>query len=209
MQSKAKSAPDTGCLKMVYLSSLTCQIVNGLHRVDFAGVYAVSGAKCLGEFEFFVVQVHRDDGISAGNMRAHHGRQAYAAHAEDNHALARLYFGGVDHGARAGHHRAADDGGDIPFDTRVDLHHILLIAQGVVGPGEYIFRDRNAIADFQLCCHRWPFGRFGCIAWHPGHQHGIAFAYVGYIAAGFQHHTGGFMAQNDWISPRTVHLVQL
>ncbi len=113
--------------------------VHGLDGVHLGRIDAVGGAEGLGELELGVIQINGDDGIGAGHLGANHGRQADASNPEDHDALARLHVGGVDHGAGAGHHRTADDGGHVPADARIDLHHVLLVADRVIGPGENVF----------------------------------------------------------------------
>ena len=103
------------------------QLVDRFHRIDFARVHHVRGAEAVREFEFRLVEIDRDDRIRTGHPRADDGGETDAADAEDRDALAALHAGGVDHRAGAGHHRAADDRGDVARRARVGFDHVLFV----------------------------------------------------------------------------------
>src|SRR6185312_17298890 len=75
----------------------------GVPRVDHVG-----GAEALGPLQLPVVHVHRDDGVRAGQVGAGDRTVAHAAAADHRDALAAGHAAGVDGGADAGHHAAAE-----------------------------------------------------------------------------------------------------
>ncbi len=120
------------------------QLVDRLHRIDLARVDHVRGAEAMREFELRFVEIDRDDRIRAGHACTNDRREADAAHTEDGNALAALHAGGVDHGACAGHYRAADDRGDVARRSRIRFHHVLFVGQREIGPREHVLGLRRA-----------------------------------------------------------------
>ena len=182
--------------------------MDGLNRVHLAGVDAVGGAETLGELELFVVEIHRDDRIRAAHLGTHDRGQTDAADAEDRHGVALLDVGGVQHGTGAGHHRAADNCRHVGGDVAGRTDHVLLVRDGVVGPGEYTRGDRLAPTDVYGRT-RWCATRVGGVPWHPGDEHHVAFIDMVDRRSFLEHDAGGFVAKQPRSSARPVHLVQL
>ena len=124
------------------------------HRIALSRVDAVGRPEALGEREFVVVDIHRDDRVCAAHAGAAYGGQADAADAENRNAFPFLHVGRIEHRAGAGHDRAADDGGHVLGDVVVRFHHVLMIGEGMICPGEDVLRNRGAAGQLELS-GRW------------------------------------------------------
>ena len=98
-----------------------------------------------------LVGVDGDDRPRLGQPGAHDRRKPDSSQADDDHALPRPDAGGVEHGADAGGHRAADEGGHLGRRGRVDGdgglpgHHLALAEGADAG----VDADRRAIRPSQ------------------------------------------------------------
>ena len=87
-------------------------------------------------------------------------------------------------------------------------HDVLLVGDGVVGPGERVLRLRHAaVIQRQARCDRQPRGIR--VANHPGDHHAVALAHVAHLGAGGEHDARRFVAEQLLLRPGPVHLVQL
>src|SRR5262249_27309984 len=86
---------------------------NRIYRVGVRGIDTVGGTELPGKLQLTVDQVHRDNGISAGNVSGANRRQADAASAEYRHRLAKPDLRRMQHRAGSGQHGAANEAGDI------------------------------------------------------------------------------------------------
>ncbi len=96
-------------------------------RVAFSGIDHVRGPELTGEVQLGSHRVHGDDPACPGNGCAVDAGQAHPATADDGHGRARLHFSGVDDGAHAGGHPAADQRGAVERHVVADLHHRVLV----------------------------------------------------------------------------------
>ena len=119
--------------------------MNGSDGVFLTGIDHVGRPKVLRKGQFFVVQIHGNDGICPSHPRANHRRQTHTANTEDGHALIGLHIGCVNDRTGASHDGAANDGGDVGFNIGIYFHDILLISNGVVGPSENILRRGDTV----------------------------------------------------------------
>ena len=190
------------------LARLAGEGVDRFHGVRLRGVHAVGCAEALGELQLGVVQIHGDDRIRAAHSCPDDRRKPHAANAEDGDRIASPHVRGVEHGTGAGHHRAADDGGDVAGDFRRRLDHELLVRKRVVGPGEDVLRDRFGAPDIERR-RGWRGAGVGRVPGHPGDEHGVAFVDVGDRSALLHDDAGGFVAEQRRAPPWPVHLMQL
>ena len=109
------------------------EVAHLLHVVGVLGVHRVGGAELAGQAELVVGEIDRDDAAGAGQHRTHQAAQADAAQADDGDRAAGLDLRGVDHGADAGDHGAAEQRRDIERQARVDHHDRAAIDDGVFG----------------------------------------------------------------------------
>ena len=165
------------------------QCMNSCDRIFIARINAVGGAKLFCESKFLVIKIHRNDWIGTRHARADHCRQTDAANTKNRHALALLHLCGINHCPCTGHNCTADNGSNIFINVGVYLHNVLLVSNGVVCPSEHVLGLRNALADFELGCHR----RLGFalyIARYPGNHDHVAGSYMFDPAAYLGHDSG-------------------
>ena len=165
-------------------------------------------AEGLGELELLLVEVDGDDRIGLEDRGGADRRQTDAADAEDRNGLAGPHLCGVQHGAGAGQHRAADDAADIARMLLRDRHDQFLRGLHVARPG--IDRAVRGLALEGGACHHpsgWPAHRG---ARHPGDDALVADLDVGDVLADAGHDAGAFMAEQERAGDAViVHLVQL
>ena len=101
-------------------------------RVALVGLHEVGGAELLGHLELRLEHVDGDDLLGAGDLGALDHVEADAAAADHGDRVALADAGGVERGADAGEHAAADEGGVAEVDVVVDLHERDLGDDGVV-----------------------------------------------------------------------------
>ncbi|HVM52795.1 MAG TPA: alcohol dehydrogenase catalytic domain-containing protein, partial [Acidimicrobiales bacterium] len=82
-----------------------------------------------------------------GDGRALDGREADATATDDGHGLAGPHAGGVEHGAEAGRHAAADERGAIEGHVVADLHDGTLVHEHLLGEGGQVeeLEDRRTV----------------------------------------------------------------
>ena len=97
------------------------QRLDPLDRVGFPRVDHVGGAELARPFQLPVVDVHRDDLAGAREQRAEHGAVAHAAAADHRDRVAAADLPGVQRGAQAGHHAAAEQPGHLGLDLGIHL----------------------------------------------------------------------------------------
>ena len=170
------------------------QGMNGSDCVFTTRVDRVGCTKALCKFQLRIVQVDSDNRTSTGHTRPYHRRQANAADAKNGDAFTSFHTGGIDYCASPGHYRTTNYRGDIFFDIGISLHDILLVAEGVISPSEYVFGLRGASTHLKRCPHR----QACCISRrprNPGNKHNVAFINMRYCAAFLEYHARRFMAQ--------------
>src|SRR5262249_37735374 len=123
-------------------------LANLLGAIRFAGVEGVGGAELTGQSQFLVGQVDRDDALRAGDARAEEAAQADAAETDDRHHVAGPHARGIDGGADAGLHRAAEHGRIDERHALVDLYQRGAGDHRVLGEAgnARIVRDEGAVA---------------------------------------------------------------
>ena len=121
--------------------------MDGRHGILPAGVHHMGRAKTFGEGQLLIVQIHGNDRVGTGHTSPDNRGEPDAADAKNRHTFIGLNLGGVDHSARASHDSAADNGCHIGFDVGINLHHILLVGDGVIRPGENVLRSGHAVHD--------------------------------------------------------------
>src|SRR5207247_3791330 len=80
-------------------------------------------------------QVHGDDGGAAGDMGGHDGGEPDGADAEDDDARTGVGMQRVEHRPGPGLDATAEGAEELQRRAAVDLHHVALVGQGVVGEG--------------------------------------------------------------------------
>lgn len=95
----------------------------------------MGGAHLAGLVQLPVVDVDGDDLRGSGEAGADDGRVADAAAADDGDGVAAADVSGVDRGADAGHHAAAEEARDLGGDGRVDLGALTGGDEGLLGEG--------------------------------------------------------------------------
>ncbi len=129
------------------------------NRVDLGCVDAVRGAETMRELELGFIEVDRNDRIGARHARADDRRQPHTAHAEDRDTLTAFHARGIEDGASAGHHRAADDRRHVVRRAWIDFDHVLFVGERVVGPRKDIFGLGDAIGNLERRAHWQAFWR--------------------------------------------------
>ena len=109
------------------------QILDGLDRVELAGVDGVGGAELAGPVQLPVVGVDRDDALGADQSGPGDRGVADAAAADDRHGVVAADRAGVDRRAEAGHHTAAEQPGHGRVGRRIDLGALPFVHQRLVG----------------------------------------------------------------------------
>src|SRR5262245_14985353 len=118
--------------------------LDGIRR---GGVHGVRGAELLCGLELVGDDVHRDDHPRTGDHRALDRREPDAAGAVHGHRRTRLDTRGVEDGADAGGHAAADQSRAIERHVVPHLHQPALVDQHLLGVGREIGElvDRRAL----------------------------------------------------------------
>jgi len=99
-----------------------CRIAHRRRAIIIAGQEDISGAPFLGLFQLFRIGINGNDAIRA---RCHSGEKSIHANTAQAHhgdILTGLQARGIDHGAGAGHHRAAENRRVIQWDVLINLH---------------------------------------------------------------------------------------
>ena len=95
----------------------------------------MGGAEFAGGGELRLVDIDGDDGARPADARALDGGQPDAARAEHGDGGAGLDGGGVEHGAEARRHAAADQRGAVEFDVVADPHERVAVDEHLLGVG--------------------------------------------------------------------------
>ena len=111
-------------------------------------------------------------------------------------------------GARASHHGAADDGGDVGANVLGHGDDVLLVGDGVVGPGEDALGDGGG-AILKLEGDGVGAAAEVGAAGHPGDHDAVAFLDVRDLAAGGDHGASRLVPEELGRGAGTVHLVKL
>lgn len=183
------------------------QRLDRFDRVRAAGIDGVGCTELTGKFELRVIQIDGDDGIRPENAGSHHRRQPNTAHTEDRDTVAGLDPGGIFDCPGTRHDRATDDRGDLFVDIGADFDDILLVRDGVIGPGEHILRQGGAaVGQRQRSRHGSPIG-VQDIPGYPGHKHRVALGDVCHVGTCLDHDASGFVSKDDGVLAWVMHLV--
>ena len=93
-----------------------------IDRVRVGRIDRVDGAQGAGQRQLVVGQVDGDHGRGPAGERTEHAGQTHTAQTNNDDALARADLGRVHHSAHAGQDGAAEQGGFLETQGRVDLH---------------------------------------------------------------------------------------
>src|SRR5262245_55135630 len=114
------------------------ELADRLDGIRRGGVHGVRGAELLCRLELVGDDVHRDDHPRTGDHRALDRREPDAAGAVHGHRRTRLDTRGVEDGADAGGHAAADQSRAIERHVVPHLHQPALVDQHLLGVGREI-----------------------------------------------------------------------